>query len=74
MEFDKDNKVKHETLNFLEAQAFKQFLEAELIRHFENQQRAVALSLFYHSEGLRDQDDIDGITKTIKFLQDKFKI
>ncbi len=74
MEFTKHNLVKHETLNYLEAQAFKQFLEAELIRHQQNQTKAEALALFYHSEGLRDQDDIDNISKTLNYLGNKFHI
>lgn len=75
MEFNKDHKVKVETLTEEELVFFEAFLIDELIRHSLNVEEArlrkalyPAIASIYDSAIIRHKDDIKGIDATLRKL------
>ncbi len=74
MEFDKNNKVKLETLNAAEAGIYIDFLDDEIVRHITEITKANARIRFWGSAKTRHGGDIASAYERIDKVKQKFNI
>ena len=74
MEFDENHKTKLETLNYIEAEEFIDFLQNERKRHMETYTRCNARARFWESEAIRQSKEIGKIEERIAEVQKKWNL